>query len=85
MFDNKIDWVTHLENWPVRREAHRLVQDSRGVYIQGRAQAMRDRKLVSQASVQVRRVSLGDAVTDRVSDQDCTQEAENRLTRSGPQ
>ena len=40
MFDNEIDWVTHLESRLVRREAHGLEQVSEGVYIQGRAQAM---------------------------------------------
>jgi hypothetical protein len=40
MFDNEIDWVTHLETRLVRREAHEPEQDSRGVYIQGRAQAI---------------------------------------------
>ena len=40
MFDNEIDWVTHLESWRVRREACVSEQDSEGVYIQGRAQAI---------------------------------------------
>ena len=39
MFDNKIDWVTHLKIRLVRREAHGLVFVFKGVYIQGRAQA----------------------------------------------
>jgi ribosomal protein L19 len=39
MFDNEIDWVTHLKNPLVRREAREGVQVFKGVYIQGRAQA----------------------------------------------
>ena len=72
MFDNEIDWVTHLENWLLRREARKLEQDSEGVYIQGRAQAMSYRE-ITQASVQVRRVSLGEAATTCVSMQCCSQ------------
>ena len=40
MFDNEIDWVTRLECWCVRREAHGSANDSKHVYIQGRAQAI---------------------------------------------
>jgi hypothetical protein len=40
MFDNKIDWVTHLKIRFARREAHKSVQVFKGVYIQGRAQAI---------------------------------------------
>jgi hypothetical protein len=58
MFDNKIDWVTSLECCRVRREARGVANDSELVYIQGRAQAMICRE-ADQASVQVRRVSLG--------------------------
>jgi hypothetical protein len=31
MFDNEIDWVTHLKIRPVRREAHGAVQVFKGV------------------------------------------------------
>jgi hypothetical protein len=72
MFDNEIDWVTHLESRQIRREAHTSEQDSEGVYIQGRAQAMSYRE-ITQASVQVRRVSLGEAAVTCVSMQCCSQ------------
>jgi hypothetical protein len=66
MFDNEIDWVTWLECRQARREARQAAKDSRHVYIQGRAHASYC-KLVTQASVQVRRVSLGDVTRKRVS------------------
>jgi hypothetical protein len=31
MFDNEIDWVTHLEIWLIRREVHKPEQVSEGV------------------------------------------------------
>ena len=53
MFDNKIDWVTHLETRLIRREAREPEQDSKGVYIQGRAQAMGECKLLTQAKCSI--------------------------------
>ena len=64
MFDNKIDWVKRIESVPAqvgRREAFGFwAKIALNVaLIQGRAQAMSYCKLMTQASVQVRRVSLG--------------------------
>jgi hypothetical protein len=53
MFDNKIDWVTHLESRCVRREACVSGQDSEGVYIQGRAQAGASASCLRRPSVQI--------------------------------
>jgi hypothetical protein len=57
MFDNEIDWVTRLERWRVRREACEPQVILRTRLIQGRAHAIPLKR--DQASVQVRRVSLG--------------------------
>ena len=58
IFDNKIDWVTRLKRSLIRREARRVGSYLQTRLIQGRAHASQ-RKLLTQASVQVRRVSLG--------------------------
>jgi hypothetical protein len=59
IFDNKIDWVTRLKRSLIRREARRVGSYLQTRLIQGRAHAMSYCKLITQASVQVRRVSLG--------------------------
>ena len=87
MFDNEIDWVkAHLEAHPGRsdrREAYarRVCKVPDVLRIQGRAQAIGSRVSPEQsganskiqASVQVRRVSLGDAVTVHENAQDRSQ------------
>ena len=64
MFDNKIDWVTRLEcrSAAVRRDGWRYFQTRLNTRPSTCDPAQRD-----QASVQVRRVSLGDMETVRVS------------------
>jgi hypothetical protein len=67
MFDNEIDWVTFLKIPSVRREARDEGRKTSITLIQGRAHA-RVMQVITRLSVQVRRVSLGDSGTARVSE-----------------
>jgi hypothetical protein len=59
MFDNEIDWVTCSGVRFRRREAQGKAIDSEHVKYKAEHMQMSDQKLMTQASVQVRRVSLG--------------------------
>ena len=66
MFDNEIDWVTRLECSSVRREACEGAQDPRA-YTYKAEHKLRVEQVKTQASVQVRRVSLGVAARTHVN------------------
>ncbi len=66
MFDNEIDWVTRLECSRVRREACEAAQDPRA-YTYKAEHKLRVEQDETQASVQVRRVSLGVAARTHVN------------------
>ena len=52
MFDNEIDWVTGLEVLLDPPRGASAANDSRHVYIQGRARAESRNKIAGKASVQ---------------------------------
>ena len=74
MFDNEIDWVMRLEmlTWPAVRRVERRKFLNTFEY-KAEHKQLSSSKTGIQASVQVRRVSLGDLATARVSAEDHTQ------------
>jgi len=60
MFDNEIDWVMRLEMLQVRREARERRKILNTFEYKAEHKHVSWCKLLTQASVQVRRVSLGD-------------------------
>jgi hypothetical protein len=84
MFDNEIDWVTCSGVRFHRREAPGEANDSEHVKYKAEHMQMSNRKLIVQASVQVRRVSLGVVVTVRVSAQDHAQRRRIGYLPTGP-
>jgi hypothetical protein len=79
-----MDWVTHLETGFVRREAHRAGQVSKGVIYKAEHEPEQVRRNLLGQMFKMKSVfrSYGDYARERT--RPCS-EAENRLTRSGPQ